>query len=250
MSVVFTIPGDKTKYRYPTGAEDVTFGQFVGYLDLAEKAPQIIKELEQAVTDGDEERIQEVAAQMTPKVMAKDVYPYFAKVVSYFTNLPFAVLIGEVGPGMNVGQLESLYHIILKALAPPADYEYSKTFKWNGETWIIPDRLMENSSVIEFAEAAQFQAAMSEVKEGHFRALIDVCAVLLRKRGEQYTDNIYKRNKRLFDTLPMDIVWQVAFFLTRRSAALGRDFQIYTASRTLGRLRQELKTLRRSTVGT
>ena len=250
MSVVFTIPGDKTKYAYPTGPEDVTFGQFVGYLDLAEKAPKVIKDLEQAVTDGDEERIQEVAAEMTPGIMAKDVYPYFGKVVSYFTNLPFAVLIGEVGPGMNVGQLESLYHIILKALAPPADYEYSKTFKWNGETWIIPDRLMENSSVIEFAEAAQFQAVMAEAKNGHFRALVDVCAVILRKEGETYTDNIYKRNRRLFEDLPLSIVWQVAFFLMRRSAKLNRDFQIYTASRTLGRLKRELKTLRESTAGT
>lgn len=250
MSVVFTIPGDKTKYRYPTGPEDVTFGQFVGYLDLAEKAPQIIKDLEQAVTDGDEERIQEIAAQMTPKVMAKDVYPYFAKVVSYFTNIPFALLIGEEGPGMNVGQLEALYHIILKALAPPADYEYQKTFEWKGETWVIPDRLMENASVIEFAEAAQFQAVMAEAKNGHFRALVDVCAVILRKEGETYTDNIYKRNRRLFDDLPLSIVWRVAFFLMRRSAKLSRDFQIYTASRTLGRLKRELKTLRGNTVGT
>lgn len=250
MSVVFTIPGDTTKYRYPTGPEDVTFGQFVGYLDIAEKAPQIIKDLEQAVTDGDEERIQELAAKMTPPTMAKDVYPYFAKVVSHFTNIPFAVLIGMGGPGMNVGQLEALYHLILKALAPPTDYEYSKTFQWKGETWVIPDRLMENASVIEFAEAAQFQAVMAEAKNGHFRSLVDVCAVILRKDGEKYTENIYKRNRRLFDELPLSIVWQVAFFLMRQSAKLSRDFQIYTASRTLGRLKRELKTLQGSTVGT
>lgn len=252
MKVIFTIPNDPKKYSYPTAPEDVTFGQFVAYLDnVYPKAPEILKQIEETIDAGDQEKVQKLNAGIDNRMLARDIYPYFARVVSHFTGIELSILIGERGPGMNVKTLEALYNTVLRALAPPPSdqYEYRKEVEFNGELWIIPDRLMENASVIEFAEAAQFQAAMSEVKEGHFRALIDVCAVLLRKRGEQYTDNIYKRNKRLFDSLPMDIVWQVAFFLTRRSAALGRDFQIYTASRTLGRLKQELKTLRGSTVG-
>ena len=250
--VVFTIPGDKTRYKYPEGPHEITFDQFVGYLDIAAKAPQIIKDIETAIDAGDRELVERLYADMTPPVMAKDVYPYFAKVVSFFTHIPASVIKGDEGPGMNVQQLEALYNLIVRAMAPPpyAEYEYQQEIQFKGETWVIPDRLMENASVIEFAEAAQFQAVMQEVEAGQFRALIDVCAVLLRKPGEKYSDNIYKRNRKLFGDLPMDSVWKIAFFLMRRSAKLSRDFQIYTASRTLGRLKRELRNSRLNTVGT
>lgn len=242
MKVVFTIPEDKTKYSYPTEPEDVTLGKFVEYMDAVySKAPQLIKDIDAAIDSGDQEKVHELTGTIDNDLLAKEFYPYFARVVSFFSSVPYTVLIGLEGQGMNVKQLEALYNIIIHALAPPP-YVYEKTFQFKGETWLIPDRLMEHATVIEFAEAAQFQASMEQVENGHIKALIDVCAVLIRKEGETYSENIYKRNKKLFEELSLSVVWQIAFFLMNRSRKLGRDFQIYTAALTLGQLKRALKT--------
>jgi hypothetical protein len=252
MKIAFKIPNGSTLYKYPTDPEDITFSEFTGYLDkVYSKAPQIIKDIDKAVDEGDSEKAQELAASIDDEVLAKQMYPYFARVVSYFTKVSYSVLVGMDGQGINVQQLEGLYYQILRALTPPpADqYEYQKEFDFLGNVWVIPDRLMAHASVIEFAEAAQFQASMKEVENGQFRALIDVCAVLLRKKGEAYSDNIYKRNKRLFQDLPLSVVWQVAFFLMRQSMKLSNNFRIYTAALGLSRLKRELSNLQTTTDG-
>jgi len=252
MSVVFTIPGDKTKYKYPTTAQDVTFGEFIGHLDLYDKrAPQIVKDIDAAIDAQDKEKVQELSSKITQTMLSKQIFPYYCAVVSHFTNVSIPILDGRQGLGMNVKQLEAMYEVIIGALAPPpvSSYVYQKAFEWNGKKWEIPDRLMENASVIEFAESAQYQAAMADIKGGNMRSLIDVCAVLLRQPGEKYNENVYKRNRKLFNDLPLSLVWRTAFFLMSRSAKLGRDFQIYTASRNLARLRLASKTLQKRTVG-
>ena len=72
-------------------------------------------------------------------------------------------------------------------------------------------------TVIEFMESAQFQAKMKEVSNGNVKSMIEVCAVLLKKKGEQYSSIVYNRNRQKFQDLPMSVVANVAFFLQRRS---------------------------------
>ena len=149
MKVIFTIANDPKKYSYPTAPEDVTFGQFVAYLDnVYPKAPEILKQIEEAINAGDEEKVQKLNAGIDNRMLARDIYPYFARVVSHFTGIELSILIGERGPGMNVKTLEALYNTILRALAPPPSdqYEYRKEVEFNGELWIIPCLLYTSPS--------------------------------------------------------------------------------------------------------
>lgn len=148
---------------------------------------------------------------------AKQMLPYKAKVVAHFTGLPEGRVTGATPPGMERKAVEYIYNKIVKACEPPTEYEYQRTYLFEGETYALPERMMTNATVIEFAEAAQFQANSEKLLNGHMHSLIDVIAVLLRKEGEAYSEEVYQRNRANFARLPLSVALDIAFFLNRQS---------------------------------
>lgn len=182
---------------------------------------------------------------------ATGLLPYYAKVVAHFTGLPLGKVLGHDGSAMNYRQVEALYAKIMEFVDPhtwnPDDIE---GVDFQGVRYVLPERLMEKATVIEFAEAAQFQASMQEVRDGDVRAMIDVCAVILRPEGVAYDDKGYEERKELFKGLPLADVLRVAFFLIRQSERLGQSFQIFTLARRLAKLKQVSKPWPTVTAGT
>lgn len=155
---------------------------------------------------------------------AREMIPYMCRVVSHFTGVP-----ADRTPGMERKAVEFLYGKIVKAITPPEEYSYRRTYIFEGEVYALPERMMTNSTVIEFAEAAQFQANVERVTNGHMLSLIDVIAVLLRKEGEPYSEAVYERNREAFTRLPLSVALDVAFFLMRRSEAYALSFLTSTS---------------------
>jgi hypothetical protein len=176
--------------------------------------------------------------------------PYKAKVVAHFTGLPLDRVTGAKAPGMERKAVEFIYSKIVRACDPPSEYEYQRAYLFEGETYALPERMMTNATVIEFAEAAQFQANSEKLLNGHMHSLIDVIAVLLRKEGEAYSEEVYQRNRAAFERLPLSIALDIAFFLTRQSEQSVLNF---TTSTTLPQgergLKEIAQTLRTATDG-
>jgi hypothetical protein len=152
-------------------------------------------------------------------------------VVSHFTGVPLGRILGNDGEGepMSVKTLEFLNGKITSALQMRDDYEYKALYIVQGEVYELPEKLMTKSTVIEFAEAAQFQENVARLKNGNVMSLIDVCAVLLRKPGEAYSDEVYQRNREAFKALTLEQAMEIAFFLMKRSAQYANDFLTSTA---------------------
>lgn len=265
-----------SEFSYPTSLHDVTFGKFLDYLEkVTEREPQELKDLrdnaieearlkieieEQEGKEGlaiDSDKLDELKRELKEIESRKlelisiindvlythKVLPYFSQVVSHFTKMPYSMIMGlgeysQLG-AMQVKDLEGLYYTIIGALdIDKFEYDYVDRFEFDGDVYYLPERFMENGTVIEFMESAQFQAKMKEVSNGNVKSMIEVCAVLLKKKGEQYSSIVYNRNRQKFQDLPMSVVANVAFFLQRRSAELERSFQIYTSSQQLSTLKQ------------
>jgi len=181
---------------------------------------------------------------------AKQMLPYKAKVVAHFTGVPEGRVTGTQPPGMERKAVEFIYNKIVKACEPPEEYTYQRTYRFEGETYALPERMMTNATVIEFAEAAQFQANSERLLNGHMHSLIDVIAVLLRKEGEQYSEEVYQRNRAAFVRLPLSVALDIAFFLQRQSETSVLNF---TTSTTLPQgergLKEVAQTLRQDTGG-
>jgi hypothetical protein len=163
--------------------------------------------------------------------------PFMAATVAHFTGVPLPRILGREGEGMQVKVLEFLFAKISVATTPRDSYEYKQAYIVDGEAYELPAKHMANSTLIEFAEAAQFQANAERLKNGHLTSLIDVCAVLLRKPGEAYSDEAYQRNRVTFERLTLAQGMEIAFFLMKRSEQYASDFLTSTALLAVRRAR-------------
>ena len=207
--------------------------------------PDVLDRLEAAAG----ERRQAIEA-ISRQVYAREVLPYYARVVAHFTGVPLPRVMGEQGPPMAYNEVEAVYSKLIKALQDcPDPNEEARAIHFQGVTYRLPDRFMEKSTVIEFAEAAQFQSAAKDLEAGEWSALIDVCAVLMRPDGVSYDEAGYHERRALFVDLPLADAMRVAFFLMRRSVEYARSFQVYTLAYHLARLRRELRPSSTASVG-
>lgn len=244
------------RFSFPQSLSDITLKQYIEYLQIVEPTkPAELAEVEKAslsLQDAEKEEDKQNAQEafdkateaITAKVMYKKVYPFYARVVSHFAvGLTEHQILGgkKQGDGMNLGNLTYLYQSIVKMLNSPESPEYSPCIvDKDGEIWHLPQRYMEKSTLIEYAEASQFEENLQSLQHGNWLALPKLMCVLVRKEGEMYSDKLLKREE-MFLGWDLEKCLQVAFFLLRQSETSLQNFQVYTAAQDLMRLKQESK---------
>lgn len=140
---------------------------------------------------------------------------------------------------MNLDQLEGTFWMLQYEMNPAnakANEDFTG-FEVEGIEYLLPKKHMTESTVLEFAESAQFQMAMADVNGGNYSAMADVMCVLCRPKDEKYSYSEIKHNRRrnLFLSTTMDNVINTAFFLLRLSDILRDNFLIYTLEEELQR---------------
>lgn len=242
-------------FTFPQTLADISLRQYVDFLTFVEstKPAEMIRVLEaqdalnNAVKESEKEKAQQeyeaAFAAIDDRVMYKKIYPYFARVIAHFANgITESEIIGgkKHGDGMNVGQLEHLYQMIVNMLNSPEEPEYTNVIMVDNEIWYLPQRYMQKSKLIEYAEASQFEANLKELEHGNWKALPKVMCVLVRKENEVYSEKLLKREEMFLDWT-LENCLKVAFFLQRQSERSLRNFQIYMAAQDLKNVKQESK---------
>jgi len=144
-------------------------------------------------------------------------YPYMAKVVNYFTGIPLDACFGKVADSLELKYLVYIYTKIMNAINTPTETKYKQLYDFNGKVYTLPDRLMEKSTLLEFTMAAQYDKAMNQVRNGEPEGLLNIMAVLLKPLGEDYSDELFEKNKVEFLQMSLQTSYEVAFFLTKLS---------------------------------
>lgn len=148
---------------------------------------------------------------------AKERYPYMAKVVNYFTNIPLDACYGKVAESVELKYLTYLYSKIVNAVNTPTETTYKQLYDFNGKVYTLPEKLMEKSTLLEFTMAAQYDKAVKQIQGGEAEGLLNVMAVLLKPLNEEYSDELFEQNKVDFLKMPLQTSFEVAFFLTSLS---------------------------------
>ena len=252
-------------FEYPESLSDVTLKQYLEYLEFVESTkPKVLKDIDtanikiaEAIDLKDNKGLElarkeldEATETIDDIVQYQQIFPYYARVISFFSGLSVPFILGQDGgAGMRLDHIQWLYGQTINIFNQLPDVEYSNVLEVNGEVWYLPERFMSDSTVIEFAESAQFQANLSKVENGEWKALAKMMCVLVRKKDEQYSDKLLKREELFLSWNLLDC-WKVAFFLLRRIEVLQLSFQTYTNVQTLMQLRQELINSTMDSVGT
>lgn len=125
----------------------------------------------------------------------------------------------EINEELTVDELQYLFEKCTTACLQPKEVAYKQLYHHDGVTYTLPDKLMRNSTLIEFAEAAQYESALKQTQGGDATGLLKMCAVLLRPVGvAEYSEELFESNVKAFQTLPLQVAYEVAFFLTWLSA--------------------------------
>lgn len=214
--IAFTLNG--TKYTHPETCEDVTIQQVIEfYRDVYPTRPALMLEMSEAVSEEpvNEKRVQAIEKKMQSKVwISTQLYPYFVRVVHHFCRVPVETL-----QGTRPQHLEYLYHHCIGAMRNPGDMQYKQLYLIDGEVYKLPTKLMSQSTLQEFAEAAQYEENAEIASKGRpdthefYEGLLNVCSVILRKENEEYSEAVYERNRARFKTLPLQTLYEVGFFL-------------------------------------
>ena len=154
-------------------------------------------------------------------------YPFMADVVHYFTKIPLSACYGRVAESLELKYLKFLFDKIMNAMTQPEELKYKQIYEFNNKIYILPDKLMAKSTLLEFAEAAQFDKSRKQIENNESEGLLRMVAVLLRENGEEYNEFIFEKNMVDFLQLPLQVAYEVSFFLMRQSENYSLDLQTY-----------------------
>jgi hypothetical protein len=221
-----------TEINIPSELKEITLKKYIEFLQFVEPTkPECLKKVDKA--ENEEERDKAIS-EIDSLVIARQIHPYYIRVICYWSgNLENDL------QDLDVASLVWLFQYINNLLNNLPEPEYANVIEVNGEFWYLPERYMTDSTVIEYAESAQFQQNMKDLAAGDWLAMAKILCVLVRKQGEKYHSSLLKREKMFLDWNLAD-VWRVGFFLLKRSELLQLSFQAYTNAQALSRLRQEL----------
>lgn len=137
---------------------------------------------------------------------SKNWHPYQLRTVQALMDAP---------NDLTVDELEYLFNRCTNAVLKPEKLTYKQLYQHGGIVYTLPDNLMSKSTLIEFAEAAQYEAALKRSQNGDANGLLNMCAVLLRPSGVgEYSEDVFEANCEAFQTLPLQVAYEVSFFLT------------------------------------
>ena len=218
--VKFELEGHE--YKTPDGWHEVKFSKFLQFLE--EIQPLCPKALLKAY---ESENIELYWGAMSNRNKAR-CYQYFAKAVGFWVGLPYEIIQKD----LSIEQLEAAYWAIEVDLSLENSQinEDFTGFTLGDKEYLLPQRHMVGSTVLEFTESAHFEQQMEDVKNGKWLALLDIMAVLCRPKGEvyNYEKGHHEMRKNIFKNVTMDIVLNVSFFLFRLNEALNKDLMIYS----------------------
>ena len=109
-------------------------------------------------------------------------------------------------------------------------------FEFEGETYFFPKEFLKRNTFGDYIESTHLESTIKIMKHGRFDVLPEQMAILCRKAGEEYDDDVIPSKTDSFKKLTMDIVWEFSFFLTMQSVKLTRTFQTF-----LGKEGEELE---------
>ena len=139
---------------------------------------------------------------------------------------------------MNQLDLESVNSAVNAFAGALEEYKPQgiEKFELDDEVYYFPKEFLKRNTFGDYIESTHLDSTIKIMKHGRFDVLPEQMAILCRKAGEEYDDDVIPSKTEKFKELTMDIVWEFSFFLTMQSVKLTRTFQMF-----LGKTEEEVE---------
>jgi hypothetical protein len=187
-------------YDIPTDYSEMTIEEYCGLYKVLEKHTEI---------DNDNSEVTEHQTLM-----------FYFDLFKHFTGLDDKVVsrIPTDDVTAFVNSLSGLYQ--------PYNAKGILSFQFEGETYNFPQKLFKDETFGSYIESAQLDLNTKFLAHRRFDVLPEQMAILCRKPFEPYSDEIVEIRKEAFKKLTMDVVFEFAFFLTKKMKHLDNALQM------------------------
>jgi hypothetical protein len=207
-----TLDIDGEKYEVPTEWKDITLEYWYGWHEII-KSHQQKHKAKQKKGEFDEENPFSKISNVEMLKMNRDIFQYITKIDDAKLD---KCDIDSIARAMEfIGNLTTEYK--------PKGVD---GFMFEDEKYFFPKEAMYNNTFGDYIEATQLDMTISSMKHGVFDVLPEQMAILCRKAGEEYDENIIDEKTEKFKKLTMDVVWEFSFFLSIQNLKLTNHFQI------------------------
>jgi hypothetical protein len=227
--LVFKLTNGEKEFRYkiPENAHEITCGQVVDFQQKIEtKKPESLKKYEALESDDRAGYL----AELPEGEIERKWTSFYMRELMFWCKIP-ADIIGHVPVKSDDGNDLGGLRAILSQAFIPSGVDLKGQFKYKGDTYYLPPApvnlidpnrvdYLRGATLGEFATATELYKAYTSMLSGSCLALLNVIAVLCRKKGEQLPSLPDEQNefiqKRVehFKGLDFNTAMNVGFFLS------------------------------------
>jgi hypothetical protein len=212
--IKFDIKG--IEYKTPENIKNISIGRFLRFINkVLCNCPPVLDTVYKIDPKKDTDQMLENWNALNDLDRA-ECYKYFSLVVSFWTGAK----LNDVKEYLSIDELTAAFWTVEILLGNMTPDENFVGFDIDGIGYLLPSKHMEKNTVIEFAESAQFQDKVNDLKGGNYVAILDVMSVLCRPAGEVYNEENNEKRKKIFSKLSLDVAINVGFFLKRLNVGL------------------------------
>ena len=103
-----------------------------------------------------------------------------------------------------------------------------KSFEIDGDEYSFHSEFLKNNTFGDYIESTQLDMTIESMKNGRYDVLPEQMAILCRREGEEYDEDLIPEKTKKFKKLKMDTIYEFAFFLTNQSLILNRNLSMYS----------------------
>jgi len=231
MLIIDVIDGDSTKtINIPTDWEDMTLNYWCGIHRIIEKyrKKQDFSEKienEKEIKDGYTESLRTATFDFLKQRdlinMNKEVFQYVAQISDEDIEKVDMDAATKVLNAMEVFQEDF----------KPKGLD---GFVFEGEKYYFPLDNMSGNTFQDYIEATQIEMNIESMTNGNYDILPQQMAILCRKEGEEYDEEIIKEKTEKFRKLKMDLVLEFSFFLAKQNKKSVAALQMFSEEKEKG----------------
>ena len=233
MLIIDVIDSDKTKkINIPTDWEDMTLTYWCGIYRIVDKYRKMKKFREDVSEKEKKNHLRDYTKQMQDANLdfleKRDIINMNKEMFKYITQIS--------DEDIERVDMEKAVRVLGAIDVIQEDYKPKgiKSFEFENETYYFPTNQMQENTFGDYIEATQIELNLESMTNGNYDVLPQQMAILCRKFGEKYDEEVIEERTEKFRTLTMDIILEFSFFLSKQSQILESALKTYSEEREKG----------------